>query len=142
MPFLIFNPIMLTISETTCCGIGFLKKSYMHIWVGVGACITNLLGNMLLVPQLGCKGAAISTGISYVVYFILRTFISNRYYYVDFATKKLGVLTIIVAFYALYSTFLENNIISFFFYLVCMITLIALYKETFGFIIERIKEGF
>ena len=67
MPFLIFNPIMYTISETTCAGIGISKKSYLNIIVASGACITNFIGNTILVPILGCKGAAISTGISYFV---------------------------------------------------------------------------
>ena len=65
LPFLIFNPIMYTISETTVVGLVFKKKSNLQVVVALAACITNVIGNELLVPRLGCQGAAISTGISF-----------------------------------------------------------------------------
>lgn len=83
LPCLIFNPIMYTISETTVNGLVFMKKSGMQVVVAAGACIVNVLGNRMLVPAMGCQGAAISTGISYIVFFALRTYLSNRYFYVD-----------------------------------------------------------
>lgn len=127
-PFLIFNPIMYTISETTVNGLVFMKKSKCQVIVSIGACITNIIGNMILVPMLGSKGAAISTGISYIVFFSLRTILSNRYYYVDFKLRKFYLLTVVVAVYALYNTFIEMNIIGIIGYLVCMLTLFILYN--------------
>lgn len=80
IPFLCLSPIMLTISDTTVIGITFSKKSYLQIIVSAVACATNIVGNTLLVPIMGGIGAAISTGLSYIVFFAMRTILSNRYF--------------------------------------------------------------
>lgn len=140
MPFLIFNPIMYTISETTNAGIGVSKKSYLNIVVAAGACITNIIGNLLLVPIIGPKGAAISTGISYIVFWVLRTVISNRYYYIDYGNIKFIFITIATAGYALYNTFISFGIISICFYLILLILLFVLYHSSLKDIWSMIKK--
>lgn len=130
LPFLIFNPIMYTVSETTVCGLVFMKKSKMQVVVAVGACVTNIIGNTLLVPSLGCQGAAISTGISYIVFFTLRTVLSNRYFYVDYKLKKFYALTFVTCLYAFYNTFNRFNAGSIISYVLCLAILILLYKDT------------
>lgn len=127
-PFLIFNPIMYTISETTVTGLVFMKKSKLQVVVAAGACLVNLIGNTILVPYIGAKGAAISTGISYIVFFTLRTVLSNRYYKVDYKLPQFYFLTIIVTIYAFYNTFVEFNVFSVIGYVVCLAVLIGLYK--------------
>lgn len=129
LPFLIFNPIMYTISETTVTGLVVKNKSKMQVVVAIGACATNIIGNTILVPKLGCQGAAISTGISYIVFFSLRTLLSNRYFYIDFKLKKFYFLTFVTSLYALYNTFVYFNIGSIIGYLVCLGVLIILYKD-------------
>lgn len=130
LPFLIFNPIMYTISETTCGGLVFMKKSNMQVVVAIGACITNIIGNTLLVPKLGCQGAAISTGLSYIVFFAMRTVLSNKFYYTDFHLVKFGILTGTVCLYAFYNTFNEFNIISIIGWFICCFMIIVFYKKT------------
>lgn len=130
LPFLIFNPIMYTISETTVSGLVFMKKSKMQVLVAAGACLTNAIGNYILVPILGCKGAAISTGISYIVFFALRTFLSNKYFHVDFGMKKFSALTIFAILYALYNTFVEFNYLCVVFYILAILFMYVLYKKT------------
>lgn len=129
LPFLIFNPIMYTISETTVSGLVFMKKSKMQVVVAVGACITNIIGNMILVPRFGGKGAAISTGLSYIVFFTLRTVLSNRYFYVDYRLKAFYTLTSVVVLYALYSTFVRFNVGCVIGYVICLGTIFVLYKK-------------
>ena len=130
LPFLIFNPIMYTISETTVSGLVFMKKSKMQVLVAAGACLTNALGNYYLVPILGCKGAAISTGISYIVFFALRTILSNKYFYVDFSLKKFSVLIALAILYALYNTFVKFNYLCVVFYVLIIFIMFVLYKDT------------
>lgn len=130
LPFLIFNPIMYTISETTCSGIGVSKKSYLNIWVSVGACVVNFIGNNLLVPLYGGIGAAISTGLSYIVFFVLRTVFSNKYYYIDYDLKKFGIITSITLTYAWYNTFFEFSIITIIGYIVSIVILLSLYNQS------------
>lgn len=130
LPFLCFNPIMYTISETTVCGLVFKKKSMMQIVVSAGACTTNIIGNIILVPWLGCKGAAISTGISYIVFFTLRTVLSNHYFYVDFKLGRFYLLTFAVVLYSFYATFFEFGIFYIAGYLGCVALIIVLYRDS------------
>lgn len=138
LPFLIFNPIMYTISETTVSGLVFMKKSKLQVVVALGACITNIIGNTILVPQLGCQGAAISTGLSYIVFFTLRTLLSNRYFYVDYKLKKFYTLTAVVGIYALYNTFNPFGIGVIVGYAICLIVLLVLYWSEVKWCIEYV----
>lgn len=137
LPFLMFNPIMYTISETTVGGIVFFEKSKMHIVVAGISCICNFIGNMILVPQLGGRGAAISTGISYISFFLLRTLISNRYYYIDFRLRRFAILTATVIAYATLNTFYSNIGLTIVGFVVGILMLLLLYRDTFRFILEQ-----
>ena len=129
LPCLCFNPIMYTISETTVSGINFKKKSYLHILVASGACVVNIIGNTILVPIISGRGAAISTGISYIVFFSLRTIISNRLFKVDFQIWKLATLTMITLVYAIYNTFVKFNALTVVGFVICIVTLFGLYNR-------------
>lgn len=142
LPFLIFSPIMYTISETTVNGLVFLKKSKMQVVVAVGSCVTNIIGNTILVPRLGAQGAAISTGLSYIVFFTLRTVLSNYYFYIDFNLKKFYILTVVVIIYAFYNTFVKFNFISVLGYFACLGILILLYWDTIKLMIKYIISNF
>ena len=128
--FLIFNPIMYTISETTVIGLVFMKKSKLQVIVASGVCLVNIIGNTILVPEYGGKGAAISTGISYIIFFTLRTIMSNHYYYVDYKLKNFYILTFIVMLYAFYNTFTKFNIGTIIGYVLCLLLLLTLYRDT------------
>lgn len=140
MPFLAFQPIMYTISETTVSGLVFMKKSGLQIWAAVGACLTNFVGNTILVPRLGGQGAAISTGLSYIVYFTIRTFLSNRYFYVDFGLKDFYLLTAATAAYALYSMFHSFGVGSVIGYVACVVLMFVLYRSEARLGISCLKE--
>ena len=81
VPFLLFFPIMYTISETTALGISFSRKTSYNILISAISAILNYIGNYLLVPKFGAMGASISTGISYIVFFWMRTLISRRLWF-------------------------------------------------------------
>ncbi len=81
LPFLLFSPIMYTMSETTTLGIAFSRKTHFNIWVSLIAAIVNLSINFALVPYIGGIGAAMGTGIAYIAFFWARTLISRRYWY-------------------------------------------------------------
>lgn len=100
MPFLIFMPMMYTISETTVIGINFYKKTKWHILIAVASCLMNIIGNIILVPPFGAAGAAVSTGLSYILFFVLRTHIALKYYKVNFRLKKIYFLILCISFYA------------------------------------------
>lgn len=81
LPFLLFMPIMYTVSETTVLGISLSRKTHWNIWISCIAAIVNIILNIILVPKIGAIGAAIGTGCAYIVFFFLRTIISRKYWY-------------------------------------------------------------
>ena len=141
MPYLIFSPVMYTISETTVGGINYLKKSKYHVLIASVACIINLSGNTILVPLIGGKGAAISTGFSYIVFFLMRTIIAEKFYKVGFGIKKVMIITVLTSMYALYNTFVRFNFIAIAGALICYIVLFILYKEEANWLLKYGKNN-
>ncbi|MFA0477108.1 lipopolysaccharide biosynthesis protein [Vibrio breoganii] len=70
-------PLLYTLTEATSIGIGVSKKTTFGMYATIAAFIVNVVGNLLLIPCLGAKGAAISTAISFYAYFIIRTELSS-----------------------------------------------------------------
>lgn len=129
LPFLILHPIMYTISETTCSGIDKSQKTILHVIVAFAAGIFNVIGNWILVPILGPRGAAISTGLSYVIFFIVRTVFSNKFYYIDYKLKKLAIVTTMTVAFAAICTFYHFNFLYILAYVMCMSSVFLLYRK-------------
>ena len=105
MPTLVLIPIMYLLSETTMIGIGFKKKTQYFFYVSVIASVSNFIGNLLLVPYLGAKGAAISTGLSYIIFFSARTYFSTKLIAFGFNLKRIYIITFLMLGYALFLSF-------------------------------------
>ena len=76
-PFLMFIPILHTVSQTTSMGIQFKRKTHYQIYAFLIASIINVTGNLILVPRYGAVGASISTGVSYIIFFYIRSIFSS-----------------------------------------------------------------
>ena len=74
----ILAPLLYTLSEVTGVGIQIVKKTKLSMYASIFALIINAMGNYFLIPNLGAAGAAISTALSFLVFFILRTEFSNK----------------------------------------------------------------
>lgn len=129
IPFLSLSPIMLVISDTTMIGITISKKSYLQIIVSAVACITNIAGNTLLVPVYGGIGAAISTGLSYIVFFAMRIVLSNRYFPMNWGMGKFFAITILFLGYALYNSFCDFGIMTVLGYAIILAVLIFMHRD-------------
>ncbi|WP_172599567.1 lipopolysaccharide biosynthesis protein [Shewanella baltica] len=70
-------PLLYTLSEVTGIGIGITKKTYWTVLIGLVCLFVNVVLNFVLIPTYGAKGAAITTAITFFVFFILRTEISS-----------------------------------------------------------------
>ena len=81
VPFLLFIPVMYTISETTTIGISFKRKTSYNILISLLSAVANFIGNYILVPRYGALGAAISTAFAYIIFFWLRTIIARMLWY-------------------------------------------------------------
>lgn len=128
LPFLVLNPVMYTISETTVNGLHFKKKSNWIVITVVLSALVNLVGNILLIPVLGIRGAAVSTGISYILFFILRTTLSKKVFFVDFNEFRLYFLLLLFLPLALYSSYHKTDFIIILGAAVLLFGVLILYK--------------
>lgn len=96
--FLLFVPVMYTVSETTSLGIGFAKKTIYTLYISIICAICNIAGNYFLVPKYGAKGAAISTCISYIAFFWARTLFSRKLWFKFDLWKYLVIISLLSFF--------------------------------------------
>lgn len=140
IPFLMFEPIMYTVSETTATGIVVQKKSAYQLAVAGISCLINFFGNLALTPILGPQGAAISTGISYIIFFAIRTYFANKVFYVDYKLSRFAVSTVALLLFAVYGSFHQFSVIQVAMFLgVIAVTLLS-YKEHIPFAINYGKQ--
>ncbi|MGG7164297.1 lipopolysaccharide biosynthesis protein [Clostridium ihumii] len=140
IPFLSFMPIMYTVSETTVLGINFKKEQKKHIYISVISCAVNIIGNFLLVPKLGAVGAGISTGLSYIVFFSMRTYISQKYFKVNYHLKKFYIMTFSLCMYTFYATFYNFGWIYIILGILEFVILYVLYRKYINDILSLGKE--
>lgn len=141
-PFLVFVPLMNTVSETTAIGINFLKKTKYHILIGAIALIVNMVGNLLLVPIYGAKGAAFSTGVSYIIFYLCRTNISKRLYYVEYKNLRFMLNSMFLIILSLYATFNGTNLILIALGCLCIIVCIMTYRDVYLILWKQVSNKF
>ena len=110
VPFLILMPVLYTISETVVIGVNLKKKTIWHVAVSSVSAITNFVLNIILVPRFGAKGAAVATGMAYVVFLACRYYVSRRLYPCPFDMKKLAFGLLAYCSAAGYSTAFTGTI--------------------------------
>ena len=128
-PFLVLMPIMYTISETTVLGINFKKKTKYHVYIATFSAMFNIIGNLILVPTYGAKGAAISTGLAYVVFLLARTYYASKFYKIKFYMGRFWVCTIAVYILAAYSSIYKFNYVIAFLSVFSTMLVIIMYRE-------------
>ncbi len=142
MPLLVFMPLFYTMSETTVVGINFFKKTKWHIAIASISCLTNIVGNWFLVPIYGAKGAAIATAFSFIIFFTLRTQISQLYYKVNYPLFKIYFMTIVVLCYALISTFNSDGFLVWIGGITSFVFLILIFYKDLLYIVKNYKSLF
>ncbi|MDT9599641.1 lipopolysaccharide biosynthesis protein [Sphingosinicella rhizophila] len=113
MPFLLLIPIMATLSEVTVVGINFRNRTHWHLYIALGCAALNLILNLLLVPSLGAKGAAIATGFSYIAFFYSRTLMSARLFPIPVDLKRVHIAVILFVLVAALNSFLPFSPLSY-----------------------------
>ncbi|NLH36906.1 MAG: polysaccharide biosynthesis protein [Thermotogaceae bacterium] len=141
-PFLILMPVMYSISEVTVVGINFKKKTYWHMLIAAVSALANYIGNTLLVPILGGKGAAISTGLSYIVFFAMRTIISEKLYPVKYDISRIVFGNIVMVAVALIGTFQRGMTASILSAGVGILVILWLYKREVKSLFSTFKTEF
>lgn len=138
-PFLILNPIMNIMSDATSLGINFSKKTYWHIVITGISAFVNFAGNTLLVPLLGAKGAAVSTGISYILLFTFRSIVSQKYFPLRINFKKIYISTFLTIIVASVGTFIKLHILYFGICILALFSMLLLYRDTLFYLKKQLK---
>ena len=144
IPFLALMPVLSILFEMTGQGVKFVKKVKYLNYASLAAIVCNLVGNTLLVPRYKGVGAALATGITYIVYFVIGTYFANKCYKVDYKFKSFTTSIIIYGAYAVYATMTENQIVSFAVGLVALLAHVLVNKDVFislfEIVIDTIKK--
>ena len=125
-------------SETTALGIYFSKKTYYNIVVSLISLVANLLLNYMLIPIVGAIGAAIATGISYLIFFWTRTIISRKLWF-KFEIKKFVFTTIILFICSAVNSLIYNTLIVSIINLICLILILVNYKNLLVLLVGYIR---
>ena len=115
LPFLLFYPILYTVSETIVIGINFKKKGYLITISSVISLFMNIVLNVYLVPKYGGIGAALTTGISHGIYFLLVLYFARMVWW-KIPLKKIFIsisILYIIAFINIFYTLAFINYINF-----------------------------
>ncbi len=112
IPFLTFMPILSILYEITGQGIKFKKKIRYYNYASAAAIVCNLGGNALFVPMFGAIGAAMATGITYILYFAMGSYFSQKCYPVPYEYKKTICYVALLFVYGLLASFFSYDFIS------------------------------
>ncbi|MCM3610422.1 oligosaccharide flippase family protein [Planococcus sp. MERTA32b] len=110
---LVLMPAMYTMSETTVQGVVFSLKSYLHIVVSGIALTANILLCWWLIPLFGMEGASLSIALSYIVFYLSRTYFGMKHFYFDVKLLRTLLLIFCLLIWVIAVVFLDNQIILF-----------------------------
>ncbi|CEP78303.1 lipopolysaccharide biosynthesis protein [Defluviitoga tunisiensis] len=140
-PFLILMPIMYTTSEVSVVGINFKKKTFWHMLIAAISAGCNIVGNVLLVPLYGAKAAAFTTGVSYIVFFCMRTFISKKLYPVNYHLGKFFSATAVFVIVAFINTFVGNVVWQISSALIGLILILLVYNNEVRYVFDLVVDA-
>lgn len=129
MPYLLLIPIMQGISEITGVGINFSKKTKYNTIISLIIAIINVIGNILLIPKMGAKGAGISTAICYLLYFILKTYWSVKFIRYSFSYIKIFLGLVLLIFNIIYSSLYVFDVRNVVIIFVSLLILLLIFKN-------------
>lgn len=132
-------PLFYTLSETTAVGIAIARKTSYSMFASIFAMLANAFGNYLLVPQMGALGAAVSTAISFWLFYILRTELSCKVWRNIPRTKAYVAVTLILVSTLLSTMFLRNMLQIITIWSLCGIIGFYLFKDVLYKFIQNIK---
>ena len=108
IPFLTLMPVFAMLFEITNQGIKFKSKNMYLNAASAVTILVNITGNALLVPAYGGAGAAVATGISYMIYFAIGSVFAEKFYPVGYDYVRTALAAVLLTGYAFAATFSGN----------------------------------
>ncbi len=111
IPFLTLMPIYAIMFEITVQSVKYSKKgAYLNI-ASLVAILVNIAGNLMLVPRFGGIGAAVTTGVSYIAYFAIGSYFSEKCISIGYRHKKTIIYSVLLIAYCAEASFLNDIMI-------------------------------
>jgi O-antigen/teichoic acid export membrane protein len=130
LPICLLAPLLYTLSEVTAVGIAISRRTIFSMLASVAAMLCNLAGNYLLVPHYGASGAATSTLLAFIVFYVLRTEFSKRVWR-GIATRKIYLILTILTIHVLINVWsLKGGMIEVLISLCLLLLGIYMFKNT------------
>ena len=112
-------------------GIWKVEKTYLNLYLMIGAALIGLFLNWFFVPEFGGVGAAFATVLTYLIWNAASMFVSERYWRVNFSWFVLGFQILIGSSFTtwfifkgkIYDSYLTNGIGLFIAVLILLISL-------------------
>ena len=113
LPFMLLSVFFSNLSQFFP-GLVIHKKTSTISWIGLFCGVLNCVLNIYLVPIYGLIAAAISTLISFFLYFVLYSWFANKYYQIQMSWLRLTVGLTIIIFVWYLNSFLqvESNLLN------------------------------
>ncbi len=129
IPFLIFSQILYQSAQLTGNGMTLKEQSKPYFWIMLVAAGANFVLNFYFVPNFGFVGAAITTIISNIIYFLSAYYWSQKVFYIKRSFIKPTLYFLIGLSIAIFFPFYELKIeghISYFIKTAVLITVLTL----------------
>lgn len=90
LPWLVPGTLLGGLSFLFACGLYLKKRNDIWFWITAGSTALNVALNVLLIPSMGAKGAAISTLVTYAFQAGVIIIVSGRLLHVPFEVRSLA----------------------------------------------------
>lgn len=139
----LLGPLFYTLSETTAVGIAIARKTKLVMLASIFAVLINLVGNYILVPEYGTKGAAAATAIAFWSFFILRTEFSKLVWRKVPVLKSYTCVTVLT-FCAVMSMFFlsENSLVFISLWLILLFIGLFVFLNIIKKLLVKFRMGF
>lgn len=96
VPLVAWGYVLFTLSSVVNVGLFVHKKTGIFLWITILAFGVNCIGNYFLILRFGHNGAALSTLVSFFMFFLLNWLFAKKYMSIAFEWKKIVQLGILV----------------------------------------------
>ncbi len=99
LPLLILPSLFYTAAEVSGIGITLKKVTYKMIYISFLSVAVHFLLSVLLISNFGALGASVSISIAFFVFFLLKTFFSNKAMAYNFEVSPflIGIINVVFA---------------------------------------------
>lgn len=137
-PYLLIYPIYYALAEVASVGFSISRKNKLLVPITASCALVNITLNLFAIPAWGAKGAAIVTAFTFLMYFYLRLYFSNKIWK-KVSYKSYNYLTIISIFILICNESGFSEYIFLFLLFIVFLTLLVKEKETIRTILQKRK---